>query len=215
MRSTCAGATINHLTNGQYRAPMRSGSSADFDGVEDALRRLGATEGAPEAHGCLCGLACFFGARAGLVWRSELLGTRATAAPAAAQVEVAVLDDLVVMSCDSLVQGDMSLMLLLPPDERPLSERTTALAEWCAGFMYGLGEAAGHHAGPTVLGSTTMREIISDFGEIARVAPEGEESDVEAETAYSELVEFVRVSVQLVFEELHELRATTATTEIH
>lgn len=189
---------------------MHDGFSASFDLVDDALRRLGAAEGAAEAHGSLCGLACFFGARAGPVWLAQLPGAESPGGAA-----VALLDELAGVTCHALVQGDMSLSLLLPPDEHPLSERTTALAGWCAGFMHGLGEAAGHHAGPQALGSATLREIMGDLGEISRAAFTGEESDMAAELAYSELVEFVRVSVQLVFEELRGLRATPTATATH
>ena len=37
----------------------------------------------------------------------------------------------------------MAFSLLLPPDDRPLAFRAEGLADWCAGFMHGLGEAAG------------------------------------------------------------------------
>lgn len=186
---------------------MHDGFAAGFDLIDETLRRLGASDGAAEAHGCLCGLACFFGSRAGPLWLAQLPGATDAAGTAAA-----LLDELAGATCQALVQGDMSLSLLLPPDEQPLSERTTALAGWCAGFMHGLGEAAGHHAGPQALGSATMREIMGDLGEISRAAFADEESDMAAELAYSELVEFVRVSVQLVFEELRELRAAPTAT---
>lgn len=186
---------------------MHDGFAAGFDQVDEALRRLGATDGAAEAHGCLCGLACFLGSQAGPFWLAQLSDAEPATGAAAT-----LLEELAMVTCRALVQGDMSLSLLLPPDEQPLPERTTALAGWCAGFMHGLGEAAGHHARPQALGSATMREIIGDLGEISRAACTGEEPDMAAELAYSELVEFVRVSVQLVFEELRESRsAPTAT----
>ena len=47
---------------------------------------------------------------------------------------------------------------------------------------------------------------MEDFGEIARVTLGDDETDLEAEAAYTELVEFVRVSVQLVFEEFYDVR---------
>lgn len=187
---------------------MHDGFSAGFDLVDETLRRLGATDGAAEAHGCLCGLACFFGSRAAPLWLAQLPD-----AEHATGAATALLDELAGVTCQALVQGDMSLSLLLPADEQSLSERTTALAGWCAGFMHGLGEAAGQHAMPQALGSATMREIMGDLGEIARAACTAGESDMAAELAYNELVEFVRVSVQLVFEELRELR--TAPTVAH
>lgn len=123
-----------------------------------------------------------------------------------------VLDDLAATTCAALDEGDMSFAPLLPPDDRPLSQRAASLAEWCAGFMHGLGEAAGYRAATRALDASIMQEIMADFGEISRVTLGEEESDLEAETAYTELVEFVRVSVQLVFEELQALRTGPAST---
>lgn len=177
--------------------------------IDDALRRLGAAGGAPEAHGSLCGLVCFLGARAAPVWMAGLLETVATERRASGP-DSGVLDDLAATTCAALDDRDMSFAPLLPPDDRPLAQRAAGLAEWCAGFMHGLGEAASHRAAAAALDAGIMHEIMTDFGEISRLTLGEEEPDLEAETAYTELVEFVRVSVQLVFEELQALRAGPA-----
>jgi uncharacterized protein len=103
----------------------------------------------------------------------------------------------------ALEQTDMEFEPLLPADAQPLAERTRALAEWCQGFLYGLGSGAIRDARglPGDVG-----EIVRDLAEITRAgvdAGQGEESN---ESAYAELVEFVRVGVQLVFEELAPAR---------
>ena len=51
---------------------MISGTSPSFELVESALRNLGAGDGATEAHGSLCGLACVLGARAPAMWVARL-----------------------------------------------------------------------------------------------------------------------------------------------
>jgi uncharacterized protein YgfB (UPF0149 family) len=50
-------------------------------------------------------------------------------------------------------------------------------------------------------------EIVRDFSEITRVGVDSGQSVESNENAYAELVEFVRVGVQLVFEELGPLRS--------
>ena len=50
-------------------------------------------------------------------------------------------------------------------------------------------------------------EIVRDLSEITRVGVDAEDSLESNEGAYAELVEFVRVGVQLLFEELEPLRA--------
>jgi uncharacterized protein YgfB (UPF0149 family) len=126
----------------------------------------------------------------------------------------AVLDELAATTCAALAQGDMSFSPLLPADDEPLADRSDGLAEWCAGFMHGLGEAAGG-ASPGALQGEIVREVMADFSEIARAATGDEETVAEAEAAYAELVEFVRVSVQLVFEELHLVRDTLGSSGLH
>ena len=40
------------------------------------------------------------------------------------------------------IRPDMEFEPLLPDDEAPLEERTAALAQWCQGFLYGLGSGS-------------------------------------------------------------------------
>ena len=49
-------------------------------------------------------------------------------------------------------------------------------------------------------------EIVRDFTEISRASGDEADSDESNEQAYTELVEFIRVAAQVVFEELLPLR---------
>ena len=61
-----------------------------------------------------------------------------------------------------------------------------------------------------------MTEVLADFAEVARAGGVGSESAEVEEGAFAELVEFVRVGVQLIYDELSELRAAqTASTVRH
>ena len=73
--------------------------------------------------------------------------------------------------------------------------RTSALAEWCQGFLYGLG--AGNIPDASRLPGE-VGEIVRDFAEITRAGVDGAETEESNESAYAELVEFVRVGVQLL-----------------
>ncbi len=193
---------------------MAAASLPSFDVVADALRQLGATEGATAAHGSLCGLLCILGGRAEPLWVADLVGPepRATSTDGAT---VQVLAALVTATSGALSDGEMTFLPLLPPDDRPLPQRADALADWCAGFMHGLGEGAGAGGGARSLEGEVSREVMHDFAEIARVTLGDDESDLEAEAAYAELVEYVRVGVQLMFEELHEVRQGLTAGRIH
>jgi hypothetical protein len=193
---------------------MATGNPPSFELVDHALRQLGAPEGVTEAHGSLCGLTCILGGRARSVWVAGLVAAGDELA-AGDPAQVGVLATLAAATAAALSDGEMSFTPLLPPDEQPLPCRAEGLADWCAGFMHGLGEAAGTGATADILDSEVTREVLQDFAEIARVTLGEDETDLEAEAAYTELVEFVRVSVQLVFEELHEVRQGLAAASVH
>jgi uncharacterized protein YgfB (UPF0149 family) len=53
-------------------------------------------------------------------------------------------------------------------------------------------------------------EILRDFSAITQVGVDPEETEEHNEEAYAELVEFVRVGVQVIFERLEPLRAPPA-----
>lgn len=199
---------------GHHSIPMITGTSPSFEHVDSALRHLGAGDGATEAHGSLCGLACVVGPRAPGLWVARLSVTHDDQL-AGTEADIAVLGELATSTCAALGQGDMSFAPLLPPDDWLLTSRAEALADWCAGFMRGLGEAAGGRATQAVLNSEPGREIMADFAEIARLALGDDETDLEAESAYSELVEFVRVSVQLLFDEFFDVRQGLASAPMH
>ena len=58
-----------------------------------------------------------------------------------------------------------------------------------------------------LIGASTLRpEIVRDLGEITRAGVDASDSQEANESALAELVEFVRVGVQLVFDELQTLR---------
>ncbi len=192
---------------------MASAVLPGFEVVTQALLALGATEGATAAHGSLCGLICLLGGRAQPIWVAALVGPDPRTTVDAAPVEV--LSALVSATSGALADGEMSFLPLLPPDDHPLPQRADALAEWCAGFMHGLGEAAGAGGGASVLDGEVSREVMHEFAEIARVTLGDGESDLEAEAAYAELVEYVRVGVQLMFEELQDARQGLTATSIH
>lgn len=98
---------------------------------------------------------------------------------------------------------DMTFNVLLPDDSNPLPERASALGAWCQGFLYGLGTSP---IGDTTRLPGDAGEIVRDLIEISRIAVDDRESVESNETAYAELVEFVRVGVQLLFEELAPFR---------
>jgi uncharacterized protein YgfB (UPF0149 family) len=153
---------------------------------------------AAEAHGTLTGCLCATVGYRFEDWLLEILPEGRAQPLAAAQLRA-----LYQQTAGALQGSDMDFDLLLPEDEASLDSRTVALAQWCQGFLYGLGGSAiqDTNALPGDVG-----EIVRDFSEITRVGVDSGQSAESNESAYAELVEFVRVGVQLVFEELSPLR---------
>ena len=187
-----------------------------FDQVAAALKAAGSPTHAAEIHGSLCGLACLLGPASGAPWMAEILEDAGTASHRdSASAPLAVLEALAQATGAALEEGDMSFRPLLPDDEVALNERADSLAHWCQGFAHGL--AVGGELGDAseALSEGLMGEIIGDITELARVAFTGDETEAEGEAAYTELVEYLRVSVQLVFEEMLPVRERVASRPTH
>jgi uncharacterized protein YgfB (UPF0149 family) len=172
--------------------------SPDYTRVQELLTRARSLAAAAEAHGTLAGCLCGAAEYAFEDWLREFL-PEGSADPAA----VATLRELYTGTAQALLQTDMEFEPLLPGDAEPIAARTAALAEWCQGFLYGLG--AGVIPDPGNLPGEAG-EIVRDFAEITRAGVDSGEEQESNENAYAELVEFVRVGAQLLFEELADAR---------
>jgi len=180
-----------------------------FDDVARALDASGSTVHAAEAHGCLVGALCARRVYLPAEWLEELL-PEATGRAHDPQLTLGPLNELFDQSRAVLEAQEMEFEPLLPPDAASLGERVEALGAWAQGFLYGFGAA-----GPFRKGSlpADVAEVLSDFAEVARAGAVGSESAEVEETALAELVEFVRVGAQLIYDGLADLRATQATSD--
>jgi uncharacterized protein YgfB (UPF0149 family) len=170
----------------------------DYHFIEQLLRQERSLADPAEAHGTLAGCLCATAGYRLEDWLREIL-PEGRAAPQAS----AALGELFGATAAALIQPDMEFELLLPGDEQPIEVRTAALAQWCQGFLYGLG--AGGITDATDLPGDAG-EVVRDFAEISRAGVDATQEEESNEAAYAELVEFVRVGVQLLFEELAALR---------
>ena len=157
----------------------------------------------PEAHGTLAGALCAAPEYGLEDWLRELYDQGKAGDPAALDALQALFDE----TRASLAAGQMQFAMLLPGDEAPIAARAAALGQWCQGFLYGLGTSPIPDADslPEQIG-----EIVRDLGAITQVGVDARESDESNEAAYAELVEFVRVGVQLLFDELAPYRDRSA-----
>jgi uncharacterized protein YgfB (UPF0149 family) len=185
--------------------------SVQFDELDRAFGQADAPVDPAEAHGSLCGALCAVPGYRVQDWLDEVLpdAQRAAALRARNQLQI-VFDE----TAQALGGGEMDFVPLLPDDESALDVRVEALAEWCAGFLYGLGVGKLPSL-DTVPGE--VGEVLRDFTEISKVAVGSDETEDTNEAAYVELLEFVRAGTQLVYEELagHRERGLPPTGEVH
>jgi uncharacterized protein len=174
-------------------------SDIRFKDFEDVLATAGSLADAAEAHGSLCGALCSMSPYKMQDWVNEILPDGA----ALSDESSAMIEKVFTATATSFGEQGMEFEPLLPDDESPLNGRANALALWCTGFLYGLG--TGHISDLEALNGD-VGEIVRDFTEISRASGDEADADESNEQAYAELVEFIRVAAQVVFEELLPLR---------
>ncbi len=167
----------------------------DFDELELALRALNADVGAADFHGSLCGF--LSGGGQGL--EPFLVAMSLDQAGHADAQSRALVGELFRSSDEQMDDDSFAFSLLLPDMDRPLSERTEALLQWCQGFVGGLG--LGGFADENLL-SADGREVLRDLIEISRTSVSLDEDEEVDETALAELIEFARVGALLLREDL-------------
>ena len=169
-----------------------------YEPLNKSLQLVGALMEASETHGILCGLLCASQSFEEDVWFKHVLGETAVADGLASKcqqqlwlVKNYTLEQLNSFNCE--------FTPLLPEDDILLAERIQALGGWCEGFLFGLGLAGID----TEDLPENMREFIDDVISISRIAPneEGDESE-ESEEDYMQIVEYLRIGVITLYEEL-------------
>jgi uncharacterized protein len=170
----------------------------DYGDLQAALGAESAGSDAAEAHGTLCGLLCAATGDLPEAWIQNTLADAEEYSFGGRGDAHSLLEALHDVTAAALKGGDMSLKLVLPPEDSSIDERAAALAAWCNGFLYGL---AIHGLRPLEDLPDEVREILTDFSEIGRAGVAEEEAEEAGETALAELVEYVRVGAQLVYEE--------------
>jgi len=175
-------------------------SQPDYRAIESRLDESRALTDLPEAHGTLTGALCASNAVLLQDWLREVF-PEGVAGTAEGDMH-AVFE----WTRHVLGNGQMEFVLLLPTEDRSLEERAAALGEWCQGFLYGLGSTPIPDIDSL---SPEVGELVRDLTAITQLSVDEAESAEANEEALSELVEFVRVGVQLLFDELAPFRDTT------
>lgn len=189
---------------------MNPSQPIEYADLAQALRSLGLRMEAAEYHGALCGMLCVHPSA------PEDLGLDAD--PPTDPLRIpdarALLQQLQQDSLGHLYDPESGFTPLLPEDSESLDLRVDALAQWCQGFLYGIGTRAGLDLNQA---TSELREVVNDLVQISRAGVEQDsEPDEDAdESAYMELVEYVRAGVQLIFLELRPVESLPDSGTLH
>jgi uncharacterized protein len=175
-----------------------------FPEITRVLEGLRSAVPAAESHGCLCGALCTTSHYAMERWLEEIIPDEDRRSDDDSQQALRLLfaDTL-----NALRGDEMELELLLPDDDAALELRATALSQWCQGFLYGF--ATGQPVNTEEL-PADVDEVLRDLTHIGRATVELGEGSEDEEEAYAEVVEYVRVGVQLIHDELVDVRNAVA-----
>lgn len=169
-----------------------------YNGVQHCLYASENDISVAEIHGSMAGVLCADQSVAYPLWLGRI-GDDRLSVQKNGNLE-GVLAALYAKTRDDLISDVFAFELMLPGDEVCLGERTQALGQWCEGFLYGLGYFVDQGG---VEWPSDCTEIVRDLVEISKVDSNvGGEAD---EFTLFELIEYVRVAVQLLLAELQSL----------
>jgi hypothetical protein len=168
----------------------------NYDRLTEFFEQNGMLSNGAEVHGILTGMIAGGASLKGDDWLlllSDLIHEGQSFKPAVAERLKALAADI----CASMRDPDLGFNLTLPSDHESLGERLTSMIGWVQSFLVGFGVNQTNLTGL----SEDVREVIDDMVEIAKLDFAVDE-DEEAERAFFEVVEYLRISAMLCFNEL-------------
>jgi hypothetical protein len=172
----------------------------NYEQLDEMLIATGAGFRASECHGFLCALVCGNGQiQEEKIKEYFLLDSDEIVNPDEC------FNHLKALAKDieaKMYSSDLDLELLLADEDDALGERSRSLAEWCQGFMSGLGLTGIRDEQIP----SESQELIGDFYKIANLDAELKEdknASVQGnDFALMELIEYVRMGTIYIFEDL-------------
>jgi len=176
-----------------------------YNELDARLRASPWSNGASEAHGLLSGLACI-----GI--NADTIRTRAYLLQLTDPSHIEMIEGMFSLVLRDLGDSGFGFNLMLPDDTLSLINRAEALSSWCQGFLQG----ALHQDMDLIdSASTETREALSDIMKIGHLEIEPDADPVEVEHQLLELEEFLRVAVQLIYDELQPATTGQSSTTIN
>lgn len=169
-----------------------------YIGMESLLRRVDCQYSAAEVQGTACGLlAVNLNADAEL-WYGQIFQERDKENIFQQDISHELNRYLQVLRVQ-MQDSNFDFSLLLPEDDESLADRAEAMQEWTQGFLLGIALAGLQNLGDLPEDS---KELVDDFIEISKAGQFDTSDEDESEDAYLHIVEYLRMGVLLIAEEL-------------
>lgn len=180
----------------------------EFDHIKDQLSPFPELESPSFIQGMLIGLICGDNDIEETVWIKKLI--EEAQITKVKESFLIALHQMFDETNKGLNGSGFELKLCLPNDEDDVIARAAMLGHLCEGVLYGLG-LIGRLQDAEEPVSKEVRELINDFGDIAQIdveaLAEAKEIGDSEEADLMQLVEFVRIGVMMINEELNPSQA--------
>ena len=172
----------------------------NYDQIQEILSQVQSPYTAEDSHGMLCAMLIVNNSLQCKRWVDELC-TQSEEDLSLDGADNDILVNLYEHTKQELNDTLLNFTLLIPEDDNSLNARVTSLKKWCDGFLFGLALAGVKDL--THVPEDSM-EILQDITSISQASEDDEEDEMN-EVAYSDIVEYVRMGVLLINEEMHPM----------
>lgn len=174
----------------------------EFDQISEALVSHPEIDSPSFLHGMLVGLMCGDSEIKESAWIKKIL--EEAGVKKVKESFLVVLHELYLSTEAGLNGSGFEFELIVPTDDENLSFKAAMLGQWVEGFLYGMGLAG--QSEQNLKGDVS--ELLRDFADISHIEVAGleqlEKEELEqAESDLMQLVEFVKVGVMTINEELN------------
>ena len=173
-----------------------------FEYIDRIRQKAGISMDVSEYHGKICACLCFDTLEAETLLADAFNADISSLSSETMKLKNILLD-LIAETLEKLNDAEMTFYPLLFPDSKSLADRTLSLSSWCGGFIDGVGLAVSQqNTSMNPAEQDIISEIIEDFSQISKLTSASVMNEDGEELAYMEVVEYIRIGVQLIFEEL-------------
>ena len=173
--------------------------------LDEALENCNSGRNGVQAHGLLCGYIMTHGLKGHDMWLHRMFENSSNEKGNRVKYK-SLFDDLFIETWRQLENRQSEFELFLPEDDRDLLTRTKAMGSWCNSYLHGLISSVTTEKLKKAINREPTSILIKDLLEMTKATIGEEYEDETNERSYAELVEYTRIAVQLIFEELDESR---------